>query len=156
MKVWSAREAVGLAVERKVVKSSKESRSSSFFTSEKSAEGERSRRSKRVGKESKSLYAEAHNVERTNAGCRESVVALNFFKRVGNSSDVDSPGGSGACVSYSSRNVRTAVIEMTSPTTSQEDVTAEWNEYARTWFSKCVVLHRKGGNEAENSLLWGP
>lgn len=48
------------------------------------------------------------------------------------------------------------MIKMTSPKTSQERVTEKWNKFARAWFPKYVVLHRKGaGNEAEECATVG-
>lgn len=56
---------------------------------------------------------------------------------------------------YSSGSVLIAMIEETSATMRQEDVTAKENDYARTWFSEYAAIHRKGGKRNERGRYTG-
>lgn len=75
----------------------------------------------RTGDES--LYGQVRSDGSTKAEWREPDTGLSSARRVERSSEFDIPSGIGACETYSSENILTAVIELTSPTMWQKVAT---------------------------------
>lgn len=148
VKVRSPREAARLATGRKVVNGSVGGGSSSSFKAEESAVGGGPRERRKEGKEGGSGFGKVQGGGSAKAGCCEPDAALSSARKIKGSSHSDSWDEIRACESYSKKTVLTVVIQVMSPSTWQEDVTAEWNEYARKRFPKNVDVHR---NVVENA-----
>lgn len=80
---------------------------------------------KREERESESKYGKVEGDGIAKTGCCQQDVAFRFARRMESSSSSDSPGRFGAAETYSSENVSTPVIEVTSPGTWQKVVTAK-------------------------------
>lgn len=79
---------------------------------------------RRVGRGGNSRDGEVEGDGKTSAGCREPDMGLSSARKAENSSHSDSPDVVGARVTNSSENMPITVIEVTSPTMWQGDVTA--------------------------------
>lgn len=83
-------------------------------------------------------------------------MALSFAKRVERSLDSESPFGLRVRETDRSENARIAIIEVTSSTKWEEDVTARCNKFAGTGFPKYVVVPQKqvGAKAEERVAAW--
>lgn len=70
-------------------------------------------------------YGEFQGVGGTKTGCRKPDTALSLARRFQSSSSSNSFGGAGTRETYSTENAAIAVIEMTSYTRWQTDLTAK-------------------------------
>lgn len=90
------------------------------------------------------------------AGYCEPDIVLSFARSVGRHLSFDDSGLSAAREAYSSAGAPVAVTVATSATNWQVNVTARWNEYGKTGFTKYVVVHWKEmGQEAERRVVVG-
>lgn len=117
---------------------------------------ESTRAKKRNGKKGETRYKKVEGNGSTRARCHEPETCLSIARSVDCSSNSDSTGDISARETYSRDTISIAVIDLASSTTWQEDVTAVWDEYAKTGGSEYVIAHRKGmGIKAENCITVG-
>lgn len=128
MKLRLARKGARLAEERKVVKRNSGSRSSSSFSFKECAVGKSLRRGIRGTRGSDSPYEQGEGNRSTKAGSREPQAGLRLASKVRISSEPESRGEIRALETYSTENAPIAVIEITSSTTRQEDISTKWEK----------------------------
>lgn len=107
-----------------------------------------------MGRGVEKRYGEVEDHGSRKAGCRERGAGLSFAGNVRRSSDSDSLSRVRACEIYSSANVPMAMTLMTSSMTWQENVTAKWDEYARTKLPRYVVPHQLGDGKQDGRVSY--
>lgn len=104
-----------------------------------------------------SRYGKAQSDRSTKAECREPDAALSLVRGVERSLESDSSDGIGAQETYNGVKAPIAVIETTSFTTWQKDVTVRRKEYSRRGFLEYVAVHwKRVGMKARGALQWAP
>lgn len=121
VRVLLAEEAAKLASKRKKAKGRSKSGSCLSFKSKFRAQEQKLGRGRTVRKDEYARTGEVEGDGSAQAGSRKPDISIGTSRRAERSSDFDSLGAVGTRVTYSSEKVPNALIEITSPTTWQED-----------------------------------